>query len=426
MPTRWSFLPCSRFRTAWKLAVAVATLLLLAGGAGAQVSPYTFERNGTRRVKMPFEFQRNLIVVPVYLNGQGPYNFLLDTGVATSLITDPKLRETLNLKIGGEFRVAGLGEDEPLLAYRTDGVAVTMNGVVGPSITFLVLSNDVLNLSGYVGMTIHGILGFDVFRSFVVEVDPMEPALIFHDPKRYRQPKGRRWTRVPLELEGSKAYMTVPVTLQDTLTLPLKLILDTGAGHALSIETHSDPRLKVPAQRLRTQLGRGLSGNINGFLGRVGGLQLGQYRLTSPLTSFPDSSNVVLRTDANRNGNVGFEMLKRFRLVIDYPHNRLLLRPNALFHDPFEHDMCGFELLASGPDFRRYIVLKVHPNSPASAAGLQTNDEILSVNLQPVAGMNLTQISRLFHSADGRQLLLIVRRADGELRTTTVKLKRQI
>ncbi len=57
---------------------------------------------------------------------------------------------------------------------------------------------------------------------------------------------------------------------------------------------------------------------------------------------------------------------------------------------------------------------------------MQPTDEILAINLMPVAGLSLTQISRILHSDDGRQLLLIVRRATGELITTSVRLRRQI
>jgi hypothetical protein len=318
----------------------------------------------------------------------------------------------------------GAGGEGALEAFQVDSVRVTMHGVEAPALTFLVLSDDALDLSGYVGMPMHGILGSDLFRSFVLRIHPLSGQLQLFDPLHFKTPRSRRWASMPLTLEGGKAYLNTEASINDTLLLPLKLILDTGAGHALSIETKSDPRLVVPKQRLRSQLGRGLNGFINGYLGRVTSLQLGQYKVRSLLTSFPDADQV--RSEVARNGNIGFELLKRFELIIDYHHNRLMLQPNSLFRDPFEHDMCGFELLATGPDYRRYLVLRVEPGSPADQAGLQAKDEILSVNLLPAAGLTLTQMSRLFHSADGRQLLLIVRRADGELVTTAVRLKRQI
>jgi len=433
MSARWFrvplFLPCRQWRAWWGcrlLTLLLALLPLATLGQDPSLAPaFQFEKAGQQKVRMAFSFQRNLIIVKAFLNEQGPYNFLLDSGVGISLITDPALIEPLGLERGANYHVTGVGEEKSLEAFYSDSVRVKMTGVKASALSFLVLSEDVLNLSGYVGMPVHGILGYDVFNSFVVQVEPTAEQLWFHDPATYRPPRGRRWTSVAFNLEGRKSYLTVPVSLTDSLTLPLKLILDTGAGHALSLETASDPRMRVPPQRLKAQLGRGLNGAINGYLGRVQGMQLGRYRLHNLLTSFPNPESGALRAEVPRNGNIGFELLKRFEVVIDYTHNTLWLRPNGLYRDPFEHDMCGIELLATGPDYRRYFVLRIEPNSPAATAGLQPDDELVSINLAPVNRLNLTQISRIFHSGDNHTLFLLLHR-NGEMISALVRLKRQI
>ena len=388
---------------------------------------FRFETPRRHRMQVPLQVQRNLLVVSVTLNGFGPFNFLLDTGVGTSIITSPALADSLRLHHGQIFRITGAGgSDTGLQAYQADSVRVGLPGLVADYMPLLVLSQDVLNLSGYVGMPIHGILGSELFHSFVVTLRPEEGYLVATLPDAFRAPKGRSWSSLPLSLENNKAYFTAPVQLTDSLTMPLKLVLDTGASHALSIELDSDPRLKAPAQRLTSDLGRGLTGVVQGFLGRVPRLQLGRYSLPNVLTSYPNSADVHRRIDVPRNGNVGYELLKRFSLVIDYPHQRLLLRPNQQFHDAFEHDMCGIEFMAIGSDLRRFIILRVMPNSPAATAGLEPEMELVSINLIPANFFNLTQLSRIMHSQDGRNLLLLLRRPDGEFQTTTVRLKRQI
>ncbi|KUG08417.1 hypothetical protein ASU33_09630 [Solirubrum puertoriconensis] len=393
----------------------------------AQTVPFRLAHSKSPKYRMPFMLQRNLIVVPVMLNGRGPYYFMLDTGVGTSLITDPRLRDSLGLRLGQRFLVAGVGEEAPLVAFQTDSVRVQLGDKASsPSITFLLLSDDIFDLSSYVGQPIHGILGADVFRSFVVEVDAEDQMLILYDPARFQAPRGRRWTYLPLDIEGDKSYINTEVALNDSVRIPLKLILDTGAGHALSIETGSDARLTLPPKRLRTHLGRGLSGDVHGYLGRVRGMRLGRYYLTSLITSFPDDQAVRAKVEVPRNGNVGFELLKRFNVIIDYPHNKLWLKPNALYRDPFEHDMCGLELLATGPQYRRYVVQRVEPGSPADKAKIKPRDEILSLNLAPAESFSLTQLSRLLHSADGRELMLFLRRPDGEIYVARITLKRQI
>ncbi|GAB3848928.1 hypothetical protein GCM10028822_12550 [Hymenobacter terrigena] len=389
--------------------------------------PFVFTRAKDHQTSLNFQVQRNLLVVKLRLNGAGPFNFLLDSGVGMSIITSPQLADSLRLHRKEYFRVVGMGgTDTGLLAYQTDSVRVELPGAVAPHMNWLVMSEDVLNLSGYVGLPISGILGSELFRSFVVAVHSETSSLLLTDPATYRPPRGKRWSSLPLSLENNKAYLTAPVQLNDSLTMPLKLVLDTGASHALSLELDSDPRMTAPARRLPTDLGRGLTGTVRGFLGRVPTLHLGRYTLHSVLTSFPDAADVHRRIDVPRNGNIGYELLKRFSLVIDYTHRRLLLRPNTKFREPFEHDMSGLDLLATGEDYHRFLVLWVLPDSPAASAGLEPGEELLSINFLPALAFTLTQLDRMLHSEDGRVLLLVLRRPDGNLHTTTLRLKRQI
>ena len=88
--------------------------------------------------------------------------------------------------------------------------------------------------------------------------------------------------------------------------------------------------------------------------------------------------------------------------------------------------MCGIELLATGPDYRRFLVLRVVPDSPADVAGVQANEELMSINLIPANTYSLTQLDRLLHSEDGLNLVLTLRRPDGQLHFANVRLKRQI
>jgi predicted aspartyl protease len=419
------------------LAGLVGLLSLAPACAQAAAGPAaTFVLTHRNRHQTRFDFiaQRNLIIVAARLNGQGPYNFLLDTGVGTSLITDPQVANLLHLSHGEEYRMMGVGgTDSGLRAYEATNVRVTLPGAEAAGMSWLVLNSDVLDLSGYVGMPIHGIIGSDLFHSFVVTIHPDQHQLVLADPARYKAPKGRRWASLPLVLDHDKAYLAVGVqqlgAAPEAAPLVLRLLLDTGAGHALSIETTADRRLRLPDVRLRTDLGRGLTGLISGSLGRVATMQLGHYRLPQVLTSFPDSAQVHDRlsgTERLRNGSIGYEVLKRFTTVIDYPHHQLLLRPTAALREPFEHDMCGLDLLATGPDYRRYLVQRVVPNSPAASAGIAEGEELLSINFLPINVFSLTDLSHMLHSQDGRVLLLLLRRHDGELHTASVRLKRQI
>ena len=417
----------------WLVKVCFVGLLLGLGMLGPRLvmaqraAPFRLSHPRQRWVRLPYQAQRNLIIISACLNGQGPFNFVLDTGVNVSLLLDASLQESLHLTLGQEYHVMGAGTGESVVAHQVDGVRVTLPGVEGPRVSFLLLAANGLNFSSYVGMPIHSILGSDVFRSLVVRIDPVASQLELYDPAYYRPPTGRRWTTLPLVLASGKPYLTTRVTTHDSSTAALRLLLDTGAGHSLSLDVNSHPELSYPKPGIRSPLGRGLSGVITGYLGRIACLRLGRYALHALITSFPDTARAQRQVfDGFRNGSLGYEALNRFVSVIDYPHNRLLLRPGPHYRRPFEQDLSGLELEATGPNFRRYHVTLVQADSPAAKAGLQVADELLFINFIPAASLSFSQLSQLLREAVGHRLTLVVRRADGELSTAVLALKRQL
>jgi hypothetical protein len=421
------FSPCASYACRFRAGGAGLLLLLLALLSPSPLHAqrfFQFDSPRINRVTIPFEFHRNLIIIQVYVNQKGPYNFMLDTGISLSLIVDPALRDTLQITQGRVVKVVGAGEEEGLEALITSGLEMSFPGVTGKNITAAVLSEDVLFLSNYVGIPVHGILGYDLMSSFVVEINYVEQYLVFHDPEKFK-PK-RKDRPIPITLEFQKPYVMAKGALNDSTTVPLKLVIDTGAGHGLSLELGSHPAILLPSQTLQAQLGRGLSGAINGHLGRIKHLTLNSYQLKNVITSYPEHEHVQAKLEqVKRNGNLGNEVLKRFRVIFDYRQSRLILRPNRYYREPFEHDMVGVHLITEGRDYRRYVIYRVEPGSPADEAGLLPNDEIVSINFTPVTNMPITQIDKLFRSRDNQSLFLRINR-QGQSFLTILTLRRQI
>jgi hypothetical protein len=395
--------------------------LLLSGMPGQAQTAFRFTE-GQKKQTLRFQLHRNLIMVQAKLNGKGPYNFLLDTGVSTSIITDAGLQDSLKFSRGPALKIAGVGEGSDLHAYFTAGLQVELPGIVSENLTFAVLSEDILKLGSYVGIPVAGILGYDFFNSFVIEANFSTLKIKLFQPGKYQPP--RNFEALSLNLEENKPYLQTEI-LVNQKPVPVKLLLDTGAGYALSLETASSPQLQLPTQTLRAQLGIGLAGVVNGYLGRIESLKLGKYTVPHLLTSFPDPAAVQGKTTVPRNGTLGLELLKRFSVVFDYPHRQLYLKQQIALNKPFEYDLCGLDLVAVAPTYRSYRVSGVHENSAASQAGILPGDELLSLDLVPVSQLNLTQISRIFHSFPNRKINLLLKR-DGQLVLAEVTLKRRI
>jgi Aspartyl protease/PDZ domain len=407
------------------LGILLLLLLVAYPADRLQAQSFFYFEKKSKQIILPFTLHRNLIVIPVHLNGKGPYNFLLDTGVGTALVTNPNLLDSLGVNPGHEIRIAGAGSSlEDLKAYMVNNVVVELPGATAPNLSMTFLSEDVFNLSSYVGMPIAGLLGYQFFNSFVVRIDYSSSQLTLYRPETFEYRK-RDGVAVPFELEGQRPYMYALTTMTGEQPISTRLIIDTGAGHALSLEQNSHSGIKVPDPALRTQLGTGLSGSIMGYVGRINRFQINKFVFNNMLTSFPDHADIGAKVSVGRNGNLGNELLKRFNLIIDYSRSRMTLRPNNNYKEPFEHDMCGLELVASGTSYNRFVIAKVEPGSPAEAADLRPGDEILFIENTPANTLSLTKLDRYFRSRDGYRLTLVLSRQN-HLIFRFVTLKRKI
>ncbi|UEG53262.1 PDZ domain-containing protein [Mucilaginibacter daejeonensis] len=171
-------------------------------------------------------------------------------------------------------------------------------------------------------------------------------------------------------------------------------------------------------------MGQGLTGPLNGRIGRIGEIEVGKYRFKSVITSFLDTMPRPAFTVA-RDGNLGIGILKKFLMVFDYANNKLYLKPNYKFKEPFEHDMSGLEYYAAGNELKNIIVSRVEPGSAGADAGIKANDQITGINLRSVGQMTMTEIDNLFRSRDKRSLVVEVYR-DGEYLTVILTLKRRV
>lgn len=387
-------------------------------------SAQQFEFSGDRKNQtINFNLIRNLVIVPLYINGNGPFNFILDTGVGPLIITDTSIVKGLNLKRLRPVKMNGLGKGLEIDAFISNEIFARIGKAEIENIPTAILKEDVLGISSYVGVPIHGLLGYYFFNSFVVELNYTGRRLKFHRPETKRRIEGEA---IPLEIHNNKPYMYVDMDIPGQGSTSLKMVVDNGASHAISLETLNDKPFPIPQVSIKANLGIGLSGPISGSVARVPTLKIGSFILKDVVSSYPDYDSAARKAlFLNRNGNLGAEILTRFNITFDYNNNLMYLKRNYNFRRPFEHDMSGMEVFVDDDLTKRFFISRIEPESPALEAGLLVDDEIMSINFMPVGTMSLNDVIKFLRMENGKTLFLAISRK-GELLIKSIKLKKRI
>jgi len=373
--------------------------------------------DGRKKVEIPIEIYNNLIVVPVVLNGALPLKFILDTGVRTAILTQKTFSDILNLSYSRKYTISGPGGEQIIDAYITNNVSLELPGVTGRGHALLVLGQDYLELRNYLGTDVHGILGYELFSRFIIEVDYEKKMLTLSVPQRFK--KKRKYQAIPIKIEDTKPYVTTSVVFSDGTQISAKLLVDSGASHGLMLEPTSDPRIVVPATSVSSIIGRGLGGEITGKVGRIQSVKLGDYEVKNVIANFPDPNSYFdsLKLGATqRNGAIGGEILSRFNVIFNFPKEEIYLRKNAAFKRKFHYNLSGLTVKAKGSRLNVFEVTEVRQKSTADIAGVLAGDLIVSINGINTRALDLNTINGYFNHKPGKKINLVVDRKGEQLR----------
>jgi len=376
-----------------------------------------FKKKRMNKKNINFEMIHNLIIIPVFINGSDTLKFILDTGVSHTMITSLKGSYGASFNFAREINLMGLGEGREIVAYHSFGNVLEMPGVIGFNHNVIILKEEFEFLSQSLGTEIHGLIGYDVFDSFVVEIDYKSQKLTLYDPNHYEERRRERFIRkmdvVDMEIKRRKPFVFAMVEDEVGNRQNSKLLVDSGASHALTLFSSSSQKLEIPEKSIYTYIGVGLSGDIYGNIGRTKSIEIGSHTFKQPLVTYPDASSVQLSNyQKDRSGSIGADLLKRFTVIFDYRNKEMLIRPNAYFKSEFKFNLSGIDLTTPYPDVPVYEVTKIRKGSPAWIAGLEEGDQIVSINGVETSEYSLSNLVQLLQSRSGKTMRVGVKRQE--------------
>ena len=197
----------------------LSALLALPGCAGVldlegalAVTPYRIEENGR-------------IVIEARVNGEGQFNFALDTGASISAVFE-QLNDKLELeRIPGKVVIVhGVVSSGKFPILDVDRLEVGREVWPNPRIVLLPGATDA-------GKSVDGVLGIDFLQRFAVGFSTRDRVVRLYPPELVARRSYRGWASVPLEFErvgerGAALYfMAIEI---DGHKIPA--LFDLGAG----------------------------------------------------------------------------------------------------------------------------------------------------------------------------------------------------
>lgn len=369
-------------------------------------------RRGVKKVEIPFEYENNFMIVSVMFNDVFPLKFIFDTGAEHTILTQREITDLLQINYDRRFTIIGSDLSTELYAYLARGIKLNISNMIALNRSILVLEEDYFRFEEYGGIKVQGIIGADLFRRFVVKINYRRKVITLYEPDSFRPPDGK-FEEFPLEIERNKPYLIANTALTSDTTIQAKYLLDTGASISLLLYTNSHPAFDLPERYIRSKIGMGLGGFLQGFLGRVEQIDIGNQQLNGVITNFQDlAENVDTNFTNNRNGIIGNQILSRFEIIIDYIHSKIYLRAEKVVRQKFQYDRSGLVLAASGTSLNVFTVVDLITDSPATEADIRIGDEIKKINGVSTNFMRLVDITRRLQNKTGKTIRLVIKRGE--------------
>jgi hypothetical protein len=262
-----------------------------------------------------------IVMLSGRVNDRADVEFVLDTGAPVTVFIDGPATAPLAFDTSKARRLGPSDDPAAPIGALARDLALAFGPVALAGVTAVVLPEAALACpERYRRMGFAGVIGADLFRRFVVEVDPGEQRVRLHEPAGWRVPDGA--SVVPLVMENGHPYARAVLALPSGARVERHVHVDTGMNRALTlVGGDAAAALPLPAdgEVTRTCFVGGLRELRAGapLDLQLGGVTVARVR--------PDYAKPGETTSAQANGAIGAALLAGWRYAVDYPGRRLVL-----------------------------------------------------------------------------------------------------
>jgi len=366
--------------------------------------------------KLPFEYRGRHVWLKVSVNGGEPADFIYDTGASITIL-DSAYAARLGLATQGQLQSQGAGATGTAAFSKLEVMRVL--GAGGDGVEVKDQKVGVLSLNGILApffwRDVAGVVGYDFISRFVNQIDYDARVVTLHDPGTFRYTGSA--TGIPFTLAG-----TVPA-------VHMKLDGEYEGDFRLDVGSSSTVDLHSPFVKrydLASKVGRTIEGMSAGFGGmfhsraaRMKKIQIGPYSWERPIVVLSGAESGALASE-DYAGNVGNQILERFRCTLDYERRLVYLEPGRRYDQPDRFSKAGLLLGRYGDTVRSMEVL---PESPAAKAGMRTGDLVVTVNDKPILGYSPDDLEAMFENGKAGETIAFEIAREGKKKKVKLRLE---
>jgi PDZ domain len=388
----------------------LATLLIVNQGY-AQLTGLEL-LNGKPEKKLKFRFVQGFLLVEIKYAKVFPLQFIFDTGAQNTIFFDKITADLGQVKYDREIKVMGADFKDVMMARIGRNAFIGFDNSLSVKKDIIVLDKDILQIQEIIGEPVHGILGADMLKGLVVHIDYKGSEITLYDGGKFKRDKLKKYTHINAHFYEGKPYIDGWVSIDGKDSIMLKLLVDTGASISLLLHNNTHPSLRLPDNAIRGNLGRGLSGDVTGFVSKTHSLSFQDFNFRSMMTFFQEYNYDMRDTThvVKRNGIIGNFLLDRFSIFIDYLNNDIYFKPSKKYNKAFTYDRSGLVIFAHGLNLKDFIIADVLEKSPAYEAGLRPKDVIEKVGYISNENLTLERLNNILSGKPGKTITLKIRR----------------
>ena len=259
--------------------------------------------DSVREFSINYKSMDHLIILPVTINDSIHVNLILDTGCRNIILFGRRFINLFNFKHGRTVEFSGMGSGRGVKGTLSVNNSISIGAVKGELIPIVVVPTKSI-MAAY--DQVHGIIGYDIFSRFEIEVNPATQIITFRSPHLNYIPEG--FVQMPLEVTDSRPMIHSYIQWPNN-TQCWDVLIDTGSILGLLLKVRQATSLE--SLKHEKNLGMGLNGLIKGFEATLKELRIASFKWKNLTAS-------IIHSEQENYASIGMGFLKNYSIILNY------------------------------------------------------------------------------------------------------------